>query len=133
MLRIKYSFQSGIVDWWQKYFKWHLTFKSEREYEELSKVANETKIDHSNSQAGVYVLCLIQGFGLLISLVMFVCYDCDALRATMFCIKTVTLAPLICNKNVTLTSIDVIGSNRTKTLLQNEFNTTRITVKTCLH
>ncbi len=32
LLRIRFSFNSGIVDWWQKYIKWFLVLKTNRDY-----------------------------------------------------------------------------------------------------
>ncbi len=89
--------QSGIVNWWQIFFKQTIRLQTERNVgtKIATEFTNDTMIkpDHSRGKAGVYILCLIPAIGLLVSLAVFVCYDCQALKTTAMCIKTIAIAP----------------------------------------
>ncbi len=87
LLRIRSTFNSGIVEWWQKYVKWFVVLKTKKDYDtgnltEFQRLTNRT-ID-GTSKSGVYVLCLIPGFGLLLSFAVFICFDCSAIKSTMW-------------------------------------------------
>ncbi len=78
MLRVKYSFQNGVVEWWENYFKWIVKLKTELEYKNFISAKNGTY--KSSSKAGIYVLSLIPGTGLLLSLFVFVFMDSNIVK-----------------------------------------------------
>lgn len=67
------SFQSGIMNWWQKYLKWYLVLKFKLNFE-FNHDGNWNKYNSSeqgttidNNYSGFYVL------GFLLSLAVFIC------------------------------------------------------------
>lgn len=85
ILRIKHSFNSGIVEWWQKYLKWFVVIKTARDsgtgnLTEFNRITNRT-VDNS-SKSSVFILALIPCFGFTISVTVFMIFDCNAITAT---------------------------------------------------
>ncbi len=62
--RAKLFHKSGIIDWWQNYFKWLLVMKTEAGQLVKTEAKN---ISSNESKTGVYILCLIPGGDLLVS------------------------------------------------------------------
>ncbi len=86
LLRIKFSFNSGIVEWWQNYIKWLVVLKTKKEYDlgnltEYYRLINGTSTN--NGTSGVFILSMIPGFGLLLSLAAFIFHDCDAIKVAI--------------------------------------------------
>lgn len=73
MRRVKYSFQSGITEWWQNFFKFVIKLKSEKEGKSIIK-SKKINLD-TNSKAGIYILSMIPGVGLLLSVFWFIFMD----------------------------------------------------------
>ncbi len=80
MTRVKNSFQSGIIEWWQKYFKWVIRIKTQTQERKI-KHGTSTKafVISPNSQTGVYILCLIPCFGLILASLVFVFCECNCI------------------------------------------------------
>ncbi len=86
LLNTKFSFNSGIIEWWKKYLKWFLGLKTNqdiaaRNLTELSGLSNSAKTNDKAS--GVYILSLIPGIGLMVSLIVFIFYDCNLFKNTL--------------------------------------------------
>ncbi len=75
--RSKSYFQAGIVEWWQKHFRWSLMIKSRVEEIKIinQKGNNDTLRDGSTGKGGVYILACIPAFGLTFAVLMFVTLD----------------------------------------------------------
>lgn len=77
LLKSKYYFQTGILDWWQKYFKWCLEMKTAFGAEILKLNGSSSSLwssQNSNSSAA-YVISFIPLVGLLLSLLSFILFD----------------------------------------------------------
>jgi len=77
LLRLRYSVNMGVITWWQNYINWFLLLKTHNDYGKESNL-NRT-ITAEDSSSGVYILSLIPGFGLILSLGVFIIYDCNAI------------------------------------------------------
>ncbi len=75
--RVQNSLQSGIIDWWQKYFKWVIKFKTQTEERKtMQGTSTHDILISSKNQNGAYVLCLLLCFGLLLATFGFIFYEC---------------------------------------------------------
>ncbi len=90
LLKIRFSYSSGLVEWWRSYIKWFLVLKAYNNF----ATGNVTGYDglengevKNGSGSKVYILCIIPGFGLLISLTIFICHDCGAIKGVLFYLR----------------------------------------------
>ncbi len=75
-LRLHHGNQLEIVEWWQKYIKWYLVLRNELKVNGMSNHS----ITMEETKSGVYVLSIIPAAGLLLAIVVFVVYECNALK-----------------------------------------------------
>ncbi len=75
--RSKHYFQSGIAEWWTKYFKWVVMVKTRAAEIKLmlSKGENDTTSHQVASGGNAYALVCIPLSGLIISLLAFIFFD----------------------------------------------------------
>ncbi len=77
VLRVRYIFDAGIFEWWQKYFDFAIATKNQENDEysifNISKRSNTIKEDRNFT--AVTVLSLIPGTGLLVSFIAFICFE----------------------------------------------------------
>ncbi len=69
-----YYFQSGLVSWWQNYFKWFIFIKTKTEEMNIliRTVHNDTLSREDEYQSGVYVLLCIPVYGWCLSILSFI-------------------------------------------------------------
>lgn len=71
IMRSKHFFQSGILEWWQKFFNWYLIIKTRSD-----RIRVEQNAKHEGqSQEGIYLIFLIPVTGLLLSIIVFIIFD----------------------------------------------------------
>lgn len=92
--RIKYSFPSGIANWWQNFMRWTIARRIELQFWTENWLNNTNlKADHSENQIGVYIFCLMYGIGVMVAIVVFFCYDLGAIKAISTYILSIVLTP----------------------------------------
>ncbi len=116
MRRVKYYFQTGIVNWWGKYFKWVVALKTEREYQTI--VIGQNITNTANSKAGIYILSVIPGIGLLLSLFVFIFLDSPIINLSLnFSWKTTVSKllrnPALYNEQICCPFCDNVNQNTT--------------------
>ncbi len=76
--RVRYVFESGLFEWWQKYFYYSLVLKSNQYAEKIiPKIANQTVTsENGKTKTAVTILSLIPGVGFLISVFVFIVENC---------------------------------------------------------
>ncbi len=77
VLRARYLFEAGIFEWWKKYFDFAIATKKDG-YDKISifNINNPNKaIEENRNFIAVAVLTIIPSFGLLMSLVIFICFE----------------------------------------------------------
>lgn len=77
VFRPRYLFDAGVFDWWQKFLDYSVTRMVTNSYGKSLDLdsKNQTIISEKGMAATVAVLTLIPGFGLLISLIVFVGFE----------------------------------------------------------
>lgn len=75
--RCKSYFQAGIVEWWQKYFRWSLMIKSRvEEMKNMSRNDNNgTLWNEVKGKGGIYALSCIPVFGFTLAVITFLVMD----------------------------------------------------------
>ncbi len=78
----KYYFQTGILNWWQTYFKWCIFIKTKTEEMKLAleRQQNNDVSDTDPNSATVYVIACIEMFELLLSIFAFIVIDLKLLK-----------------------------------------------------
>ncbi len=87
LLKPKYYFENGIIEWWSKYFKWALMMKTRADEIKTLNLQNKTEIVANNISSGVYVLSTIPMMGFLVSLFTFVFVDSSCIKGVVIFIN----------------------------------------------
>ncbi len=81
LFRVRYLFDSGVFEWWQRYFYYSLVLKSNHHAgKTIPKIANQTVTsENGKTKTAVTILSLIPGVGLLISVIVLIVEHCSTL------------------------------------------------------
>lgn len=84
VFRVRYIFQAGIFQWWQKHFDYSLDLKLNIHAKRLMSLYNQTRaLENNGNKTVVAKLSFIYVTGLIISFIIFVCVEVRA-RENLF-------------------------------------------------
>lgn len=96
LMRSRYCFQGGIVEWWMKFFKWSIRVKAEA-FEiklRLMEMENITLSEHLSDKNNVYALCCIPLVGLAFSIIVFILLDSVVFKMVAGCVRKLCSTPV---------------------------------------
>ncbi len=100
ILRPRYLFAAGVIEWWQKYAEYSLILKTSIHSDRLlPKTDNQTSTGvQGGSKTAVVILTLIPGVGWLISFIVFSCGETSIrkpLQKIFYSVLTYCLSTII--------------------------------------
>lgn len=89
LLKPMYYFESGVTEWWDKYFKWALMMKTRTEEVNMLARKNQTVAWENDNRSDIYIICLIPLFGLSMSFFAFIFCEVNVINCFIGLVKKI--------------------------------------------